>query len=246
MIATTGGVRSAPAVGRFRRRPRRSGDQRATAWPRAAAPRGTRSQDGRSNERRGGAYDGFQATRRGDRPELPEGTRGKRRRGLRRPSPGRADRRRYGGSRSAGSAMAEAAARRRRSRPRRWRPPLRGSAERGPENEKPLISQGFFRRVVPRRGLEPPRFYPLVPETSASTNSATWAYRNAVGAAGGVCCVAARRLSTVLSQRRLNTGIGKAGRPQARFSHVERGLYRQRTARARQMRIGAGRRRAGR
>ena len=28
-------------------------------------------------------------------------------------------------------------------------------------------------RLVPRRGLEPPRFYPLVPETSASTNSAT-------------------------------------------------------------------------
>src|SRR6478609_7059438 len=29
--------------------------------------------------------------------------------------------------------------------------------------------------LVPRRGLEPPRLASLVPETSASTNSATWA-----------------------------------------------------------------------
>src|SRR5258708_36128491 len=29
--------------------------------------------------------------------------------------------------------------------------------------------------MVPRRGLEPPRIAPLVPETSASTSSGTWA-----------------------------------------------------------------------
>ena len=32
---------------------------------------------------------------------------------------------------------------------------------------------------MPRKGLEPPRCYSLVPETSASTNSATWAFRKA-------------------------------------------------------------------
>ena len=35
--------------------------------------------------------------------------------------------------------------------------------------------------VVPRRGLEPPRCYSLVPETSASTNSATWAFQERKG-----------------------------------------------------------------
>src|SRR4029077_18193737 len=36
--------------------------------------------------------------------------------------------------------------------------------------------------LVPRRGLEPPRLAALVPETSASTNSATWALRDRYGA----------------------------------------------------------------
>ena len=35
--------------------------------------------------------------------------------------------------------------------------------------------------LVPRKGLEPPRCYSLVPETSASTNSATWAFQERKG-----------------------------------------------------------------
>jgi|GEM_PF-808349 hypothetical protein len=41
-----------------------------------------------------------------------------------------------------------------------------------------ITTSGFFAylpTLVPKRGLEPPRLAALVPETSASTNSATWA-----------------------------------------------------------------------
>ena len=37
--------------------------------------------------------------------------------------------------------------------------------------------RGVQYEMVPRKGLEPPRSYSLVPETSASTNSATWAFQ---------------------------------------------------------------------
>jgi hypothetical protein len=53
-------------------------------------------------------------------------------------------------------------------------------SETGRHNEKSRCNCiGFFEFLVPKRGLEPPRLAALVPETSASTNSATWASQEA-------------------------------------------------------------------
>ena len=82
--------------------------------------------------------------------------------------------------------------------------------------------------MVPRRGLEPPRLSPLVPETSASTNSATWATSKASVFETAHTLRQRRSFTAVLASRQLlnervfgKSGGGSTGVVRSLFCKVE-------------------------